>query len=610
MPGMNTGLQPTDPTIVSAFYSLLARQGLVVLILFALLAIAWNVLRGVQSRRAADGAAVAERQPYPEPAARRLLRISFGLIWVFDGILQAQASMPLGMTSQVIGPGSAGSPSWVQHLVNFGATIWSYHPITAPASAVWIQVGVGIWLLVAPRGRWSRLGGLSSAAWAMIVWIFGESLGGILAPGLSWATGAPGAVLFYGFAGVLIALPDRAWTAPKLGRTVLAIIGLFFLGMAVLQGWPGRGFWQGQLHSSAPAGTLTSMVRQMAQTPQPAFLSSWVTTFGGFDAAHGWAVNLFLVVFLALTGIAFLSARPAVIRVAVVAGIIVGLADWVLIEDFGVFGGVGTDPNSMIPMALLFTAGYFAITRLPVPANQPVPIIPAGPASGPVWERLTARPKHALQSFAAVCALGVTLIGAAPMAVASINPTADPILAQAVDGPPQPMHWTEPTFQLTDQQGRSVSPESLRGKAVALTFIDPVCVSDCPVIAQEFLEADRLLGAAAHQVEFVAVVANPVYRSLPYITAFDQQEGLEHVQNWLYLTGSSQQLTHVWNEFGVAVLYTPGGAMIAHTDIAFVIDPTGRGGYVLDMDPGPATQATESSTSVLLVNSIQQVLGQ
>jgi cytochrome oxidase Cu insertion factor (SCO1/SenC/PrrC family) len=348
----------------------------------------------------------------------------------------------------------------------------------------------------------------------------------------------------------------------------------------------------------------------MAQTPQPAFLSSWVTTFGGFDAAHGWAVNLFLVVFLALTGIAFLSARPAVIRVAVVAGIIVGLADWVLIEDFGVFGGVGTDPNSMIPMALLFTAGYFAITRLPVPANQPVPIIPAGPASGPVWERLTARPKHALQSFAAVCALGVTLIGAAPMAVASINPTADPILAQAVDGPPQPMHWTEPTFQLTDQQGRSVSPESLRGKAVALTFIDPVCVSDCPVIAQEFLEADRLLGAAAHQVEFVAVVANPVYRSLPYITAFDQQEGLEHVQNWLYLTGSSQQLTHVWNEFGVAVLYTPGGAMIAHTDIAFVIDPTGRGGYVLDMDPGPATQATESSTSVLLVNSIQQVLGQ
>jgi cytochrome oxidase Cu insertion factor (SCO1/SenC/PrrC family) len=610
MPGMNTGLQPDNSTIVSAFHSLLAREGLLVLVLFALFVLAWNVLRGVQTRKAADGTAVPERQPYPEPAARRLIRISFGLIWILDGILQAQASMPLGMTSQVIGPGAVGSPGWVQHLVNFGATIWSYHPITAPASAVWIQVGVGFWLLAAPSGRWSRLGGLSSVTWALVVWIFGESFGGIFAPGLSWTTGAPGAVLFYCFAGILIALPDRAWKTPRLGRAVLSIMGLFFLGMALLQAWPGRGFWQGQLHSSAPVGTLTSMVRQMAQTPQPRLLSSWVAAFGSFDAAHGWAVNLFLVVFLALTGIAFLSAHPRVIRVAVAAGIVVCLADWVLIQDFGVLGGVGTDPNSMIPMALLFTAGYLAMSRVPVPANEPVPIIAAAPASGTLWERLTAQPKHALQAFAAIVALGVTLIGAAPMAVASINPNADPILYQANDGAPQPLYWTEPTFQLTDQQGQSVSPESLRGKAVALTFIDPVCVSDCPVIAQEFLEADRLLGATAHRVEFVAVVANPVYRSLPYVTAFDKQEGLDQVPNWLYLTGSSQELTHVWNEFGVAVLYTPGGAMIAHSDIAFVIDPTGRGGYVLDMDPGPATEATESSTSVTLVNSIRQVLGQ
>ena len=56
--------------------------------------------------------------------------------------------MPLGMTTQVIEPTAATSPAWVQHLVNAGATIWSNHPITAPASAVWIQVGLGVWLLV------------------------------------------------------------------------------------------------------------------------------------------------------------------------------------------------------------------------------------------------------------------------------------------------------------------------------------------------------------------------------------------------------------------------------------------------------------------------------
>jgi cytochrome oxidase Cu insertion factor (SCO1/SenC/PrrC family) len=347
----------------------------------------------------------------------------------------------------------------------------------------------------------------------------------------------------------------------------------------------------------------------MAQTPQPAFLASWVASFGSFDAAHGWAVNLFLVIFLAAVGAAFLNGRPRVVRVAVIIGIVVCLADWVLIEDFGFFGGVGTDPNSMIPMGLLFIAGYLAMTRVPVVADAPVPITSALPAPQALWERLTAKPTYVLRSLAAICAVGVTLIGAAPMAVASINSNADPILAQAVDGAPQAIHWKEPALQLTDQSGQAVSLKSLRGKAVALTFLDPVCVSDCPIIAQEFRAADRLLGAAARRVEFVAVVANPVYRSRAYLVAFDQQEGLEHLANWLYLTGSGRELRSVWNEFGVAVLYSPAGAMIAHSDIAFVIDPAGSAGYVLDMDPGPATEATESSSAVVLANAIHKVLG-
>ncbi len=261
MPGMGSGLQTTNPIIVAAFRSLLLHQAVVVLALLALLALGWNVLRAAQLRKRANGENIPQLATGPEPSARRLLRLSFGLIWIFDGILQAQASMPLGMTTQVIEPSAAASPSWVQHLVNAGGTIWSNHPITAPASAVWIQVGLGIWLLVAPRGNWSRLGGVSSAAWGLFVWIFGESFGGIFAPGLSWAFGAPGAVIFYSLAGLLIALPDRAWASPRLGRAILSVMGAFFVGMAVLQAWPGRGFWQGELHHHSQPGTLAAMVR-------------------------------------------------------------------------------------------------------------------------------------------------------------------------------------------------------------------------------------------------------------------------------------------------------------------------------------------------------------
>ena len=607
MPGMGSGLGLNNPTIVTAFRNLLEHQALVILLLLALLAAGWNVLRAVQLRRRQSGEVQPEQSHSSEPEARRLLRISFGFLWIFDGILQAQASMPLGMTTQVIQPSAAASPGWVQHIVNAGGTIWSNHPITAPASAVWIQVGLGIWLLVAPRGNWSRLGGVSSALWALVVWVFGESFGGILSPGLSWAFGAPGAALFYCVAGILIALPDRVWTSPRLGRGVLATSGLFFVGMAVLQAWPGRGFWRGQLHASQSPGTLTAMLQQMARTPQPRSLSLWVASFGSFDAAHGWAVNLFLVICLAALGVGLLSGRRRVLRIAVPAAVVVCLADWVLVQDFGFLGGVGTDPNSMIPIALVFTAGYLAFVRVAQGEVRTAEGI-AEPARVSFKERLTARPAYTFRVLAALCAIGVTLVGAAPMALASTNPNADPIVSQAIDGTPDAVNYPAPAFQLLDQRGRPVSLHSLRYKAVALTFLDPVCVSDCPIIAQELVETDHMLGSAARHVELVAVVINPIYRSSSYLVAFDRQEGLQHLANWDFLTGSAAQLRSIWESFGILVQYSTGGAMLAHSDLAYVIDPKGRARYIIDTDPGPGTQVTKSSFSAVLASAIENVL--
>ena len=107
MPGMGSGLKTNNPTIVAAFRTLLEHQAIFVLVLLAILAVGWNVLRAVQLRNQASGAGREETLSSPEPVARHLLRVSFGLIWIFDGILQAQASMPLGMTTQVIQPSAA-----------------------------------------------------------------------------------------------------------------------------------------------------------------------------------------------------------------------------------------------------------------------------------------------------------------------------------------------------------------------------------------------------------------------------------------------------------------------------------------------------------------------
>ena len=718
MPGMRSGLNLGNPLLVAAFRSALLHQGLIALLIFGVLALAWVTVREWRLGEAAgaglgQGGKASRASGLPrlgaggrarsragsqddEPSWRMLLRVGFGLLWLFDGLLQAQPSMVVGLPSQVIQPGADSSPAWVQHLVNWAGTAWSYHPVQAAAATVWIQAGIGCWLLAARRGRWSRLAGLASLGWGLIVWVFGESFGEIFAPGLTVLFGAPGAAAFYCAAGALIALPSRYWRAPWLGRTMLAALGLFIAGMAVLQAWPGRGFWQGRPHDGG--GTLTGMIREMAQTPQPALLAGWVRGFASFTAAHGFAVNMFAVVALAIIGTALLigAVLPAVLagrggggrlllRAAVIAAVLLCLADWVLIEDIGIFGGLGTDPNSMIPLALLLVAGYLAVAPAPAPATASDPAVahqtgmapepavtsgtsavtgpamahgtsavvgagapglaaasteaamaPAAEPAGATTEEPGAQPPPLdreppgrvpagwrrgwlgrlsprrlagafgaadARTVAAAWALGVTVIGAFPMAAAAANRSADPVIAQAIDGSAAALNFPAPGFQLTDQDGRAVSLAGLRGKVVLLTFLDPVCTSDCPLIAQEFRAADQLLGAKRRDVVLVAVAANPVYYTTAYTRAFNRQEGLTHLPNWKFLSGPLPELKRVWHDYYFTAQIVPAGGMVLLGDIAYVIDAAGRTRTELNFDPGPGTAASQSSFAAELADA-------
>ncbi len=631
MSGMGSTLQLNNPTVVAAFRSALIHQGIIALLIFFLLAMLWvSVREWVPGSRTSFGSPAGGRPA--EPRGRQLIRIGFGVLWILDGLLQAQPAMPLGLATNVTEPSADGAPGWVRGLVDFAAQGWTYHPVNAAAAAVWIQIGIGIWLVTAARGPWSRLGGLASVGWGLVVWIFGEAFGGIFAPGLSWLFGAPGAALLYAVAGALIALPDRAWAGPRLGRVVLGGTGLFLAGMALIQAWPGNGFWSGTV--GGKPGNLASMIQGMAQTSQPRFLSSLVNAFGTFAAGHGFAVNLVLVVAMAATGLALASGRRAVVRPAIGLLVVLCAAVWVLVQDLGVFGGLGTDPNSMIPFALVAVGGYLALAEAPAPAearapavvpadapapapaaaDAPGPITPSGPEQG--WrDRLRPRRLAALISNAsprtlgAIGALGMAIIGVIPLAAASASASASPILAQAIDGSSAPLDFKAPAFTLTNQHGRPVSLASLRGKVVLLTFLDPVCTSDCPLIAQEFRQADQLLGGQSRQVELVAVVTNPVYTKPEYTAAFDRQEHMSTLPNWQYLTGSVAQLTKVWRQYGIAAQILPAGGMIGHSDIAYVIDRSGRTRTELNFDPGPGTSSTQASFASELSAAARQTLG-
>jgi cytochrome oxidase Cu insertion factor (SCO1/SenC/PrrC family) len=168
-----------------------------------------------------------------------------------------------------------------------------------------------------------------------------------------------------------------------------------------------------------------------------------------------------------------------------------------------------------------------------------------------------------------------------------------------VNGTPNIVNFPAYAFTLTDQSNRSVSLDSLKGHTVVLTFLDPVCTTDCPIIAQELRAADQELGPAAAKVDLVAVVNNPLFLTSAATNAFDRQEGLAGLRNWLYLTGSLRSLQRIWNDYGVLTSILPAGAMISHNDLVYVIDPRGNVRAVLDSDPGSGAALRSSFTSLL-----------
>jgi cytochrome oxidase Cu insertion factor (SCO1/SenC/PrrC family) len=131
-----------------------------------------------------------------------------------------------------------------------------------------------------------------------------------------------------------------------------------------------------------------------------------------------------------------------------------------------------------------------------------------------------------------------------------------------------------PDFKLTDQFGQSVTLSSLRGREIVLAFIDSRCTSLCPLTAEIMYDAKAQLGSSqTSKVALVAINANPTATSIAVIQSWSITHGMLH--QWLFLTGTAQQLEAVYHAYHILVEVTSNGTDI-HDAATIIIDAQGH----------------------------------
>lgn len=672
--------------VAKAFDSRLSQEALFILILLAITAVFFNTIKAKQLKRSTrqDSGNEASKSVYTdsqqstarslssvsEASFSKILRIGFGLLWVLDGLLQMQSSMSIELPNSVILPSEAGSPTWVKEIVQYTLTTWQRHPITYATGVAWIQLGIGLLILIAPKGFALSIAGAFSVLWAISVWVFGESLGGILAPHPSWLFGTPGAALIYLFAGIMLFLPDGYFDDPRHRRRIAKSVGIYFLIMLIIQIWPSNNYW-GFHTAHHRINPLAQDVLRMAQMNQPTWLRQALVSFASFVSHEAWTVNLVVSLVLGLSALSFLLPYRRLRHHVFILQSVLMVFSWVFFQDLGFIGGVGTDPNSMMPTLIIVSAVYvleygnlinfskadfFAkLSRLyPVRQKSRISIsalatggiteslsdltiakasssdpaglsqlTPSSVAENPsigdkfsniksVWQRLKEKPLSTLlRLFMSVEATGVIALGALPIAIDMGNPSVSPLVAEAYVGVPYKTDSIAQNFTLVNQNGDTTSLSQYRHKKlIFLVFLDPVCTSACPLIAQEVKKTDMLLAAQGRFVEFIAIDANPLYRSTAYLDAFDTAEQMNTLSNWEYLTGGKKALNNIWNNYGISVSYASAGAMVIHSEVAYVINPDGKIVEILNDSPVYGNHIVKASFASMFYDAISKYLPQ
>jgi hypothetical protein len=281
---------------------------------------------------------------------RRGLQVCLGLVWLLDAALQYQPFMfgPFFVT-QVIDPPATGNPSIVASPATWASHVMLHHIALYNAIFATIQLLIAVGMFFR---RTLKPALAASIVWAIFVWWFGESLGGILI-GSSPLAGVPGGVVLYALVAIMLWPAARTPAHPMTSPATSGPLGARAANLLWLVLWGSFSYYL-----LLPANRSPDAIAGIFSVTdgQPGWITSIMNGLSSLAGQRGTEISVVLAVLCVLVG-GGVFARPT-IRPALVVAAVLGLLFWIAEGLGGIFTGQGTDPSTG-PILILLAACFW-----------------------------------------------------------------------------------------------------------------------------------------------------------------------------------------------------------------------------------------------------------
>lgn len=143
-------------------------------------------------------------------------------------------------------------------------------------------------------------------------------------------------------------------------------------------------------------------------------------------------------------------------------------------------------------------------------------------------------------------------------------------------GPKLEKYAQAPEFQFTDQDGKTVSKESLKGKIWVANFIFTRCAGPCPVMTSRMSALNQSLNQSlkdAKDVELITITVDPEFDTPEVLKKYSNRVG--GTERWRFLTGPKDKIEETITKGFLQALAKEESGMPVHSTRFILVDREG-----------------------------------